>query len=59
MTCPYICKNLPVVMAMCRKPRNVLILKDIPNICPNFLGFQDVHVYIMHEIVVNALGILI
>ena len=32
------CKNLPVVMY--RKFRNVPIFKDIPPICPYFLGFR-------------------
>ena len=36
--CSYFCKNLPVVMY--RKFRNVPILKDIPPICPYFLGFR-------------------
>ena len=36
--CSYICKNLPVVMY--RKFRNVPIFKDIPPICPYFLGFR-------------------
>ena len=36
--CSYFCKNLPVVMY--RKFRNVPILRDIPPICPYFLGFR-------------------
>ena len=36
--CSYFCKNLPVVMY--RKFRNVPIFKDIPPICPYFLGFR-------------------
>ena len=36
--CPYFCKNLPVVMY--RIFRNVPIFKDIPPICPYFLGFR-------------------
>ena len=36
--CSYFCKNLPVVMY--RKLRNVPIFKDIPPICPYFLGFR-------------------
>ena len=36
--CSYICKNLPVVMY--RKFRNIPIFKDIPPICPYFLGFR-------------------
>ena len=36
--CSYFCKNLPV--AMYRKFRNVPIFKDIPPICPYFLGFR-------------------
>ena len=36
--CSYFCKNLPVVMY--RKFRNAPIFKDIPPICPYFLGFR-------------------
>ena len=36
--CSYFCKNLPVVMY--RKFMNVPIFKDIPPICPYFLGFR-------------------
>ena len=36
--CSYLCKNLPVVMY--RKFRIVPIFKDIPPICPYFLGFR-------------------
>ena len=36
--CSYFCKNLPVVMY--RKFRNVPTFKDIPPICPYFLGFR-------------------
>ena len=35
---PIFAKNLPVVMY--RKFRNVPIFKDIPPICPYFLGFR-------------------
>ena len=36
--CYYFCQNLPVVMY--KKFRNVPIFKDIPPICPYFLGFR-------------------
>ena len=36
--CSYFFKNLPVVMY--RKFRDVPIFKDIPPICPYFLGFR-------------------
>ena len=36
--CSCFCKNLPVVMY--KKFRNIPIFKDIPPICPYFLGFR-------------------
>ena len=54
--CSYFYKNLPVVMY--RKFRNVPIFKDIPPICPYFLGFR-VGKYATVQVISNASGYLV